>query len=148
LEIHRRNLTKEERRERVALAMARVQLDGSFADRKPHQLSGGQAQRVALGRAIVNAPELLVLDEPTSALDVSVQAQILELLEELSAEQSLSWVFITHDLGVAAEVCDRAVVVYRGAVVESGAIDAVLGRPEHGYTRQLVDASLHVGDLR
>jgi len=143
LAIHHQAANEDEARKMVLDAMAKVQLDETYASRKPHQLSGGQAQRVALARAIVNSPELLVLDEPTSALDVSVQAQVLDLLARLATERSLSWIFITHDLGVAAEVCNQAIVVFRGSVVESGPIEQVLTHPEHDYTRNLIAASLH-----
>lgn len=143
LAIHHQAATEEEVHKLVLGAMAKVQLDETYATRKPHQLSGGQAQRVALARAIVNNPELLVLDEPTSALDVSVQAQVLDLLSGLATGGSLSWIFITHDLGVAAEICDQAIVVFQGSVVESGPIEQVLTHPTHSYTRNLVAASLH-----
>ena len=106
----------------------------------PHQFSGGMRQRVMIAMAIALGPELLIADEPTTALDVTVQAQIMELLQDLQREIGMAIVLITHDLGVVADVADRVAVMYAGRVVESGAVSAVLGRPAHPYTLALLDS--------
>ena len=106
----------------------------------PHQLSGGQRQRVMIAIALVNRPKLLIADEPTTALDVTVQAQVLELLRELRAKHGLAMLFISHDLGVIAQICDRVAVMYGGQILESGSIAQVFARPSHGYTQGLLHA--------
>jgi peptide/nickel transport system ATP-binding protein len=119
---------------------ALVGLDPSAGDRFPHEFSGGQRQRIGLARALALHPQVLVADEAVSALDVSVQAQVLRLLSDLRARLGLSIVFITHDLRVAAQICDLVAVMKDGAVVEHGLAGDVLGRPQHPYTRALVDS--------
>jgi peptide/nickel transport system ATP-binding protein len=106
----------------------------------PHQLSGGQRQRVMIAMAIVNRPQLLIADEPTTALDVTVQAQILDLLQHLREKFSLSMLFISHDLGVVSQVTDRVSVMYRGQIVESGSARQVFSAPAHEYTQGLLHA--------
>lgn len=106
----------------------------------PHQLSGGMRQRVMLAMALLCDPELLILDEPTTALDVTVQAQILDLLSELRAERKLSAIFITHDLGVVAQVCDRVLVMYAGRIVEEAGTEELFKEPYHPYTRALLES--------
>ncbi|AHV94464.1 ABC transporter family protein [Bordetella holmesii ATCC 51541] len=109
--------------------------------RYPHQFSGGQRQRICIARALVMEPEVLVADEAVSALDVSVQAQVLELLEDVRRRTGVGVLFITHDLRVAAQICDTIMVMQRGQVVETGSATTVLTRPQHAYTRTLIDAA-------
>ena len=106
----------------------------------PHELSGGQRQRVMIAMALANRPELLIADEPTTALDVTVQAQILRLLLRLREERGMALMLITHDFGVVAGMVDRVNVMYRGEIVEAGPVDDVFARPQHAYTRALLDA--------
>jgi ABC-type glutathione transport system ATPase component len=108
----------------------------------PHQLSGGQRQRVVIAMALATDPQILLCDEPTTALDVTVQQQILDLLEQLRSELDLSMVFVSHDLAVVSAVCSRLVVMSAGDIVETGPTDAVISDPQHPYTRKLLDAVL------
>lgn len=128
---------------RIEQVLEDVGLGPQFRFRYPHQLSGGQRQRVAIGRALILEPRILLLDEPTSALDVSVQAEVLNLLQRLKAERGLTYILVSHDLSVVAHMCDELAVMNHGAVVEAMDVGLLKGhQPNHPYTRQLMTASL------
>ena len=132
--------SQQERLQKVHRMLERVGLSVDDAKKYPHQFSGGQRQRVGIARALVLEPEVVVCDEPVSALDVSVQAQILLLLKELQEEMQLSYLFITHDLRVVRHIADEMVVMNKGEVVESGAVDDVYQAPQETYTQALLKA--------
>jgi ABC-type glutathione transport system ATPase component len=136
---------KEEAPSRAAEALREVVLSPDLLRRYPHELSGGQAQRVAIAMALALRSEVLLADEPTSALDVTVQAEILEVLRRIRSEEGISVLFISHDLAVIAELCDRVAVMRRGVLVETGAASEVLLAPTHAYTKELVAAVPKVG---
>ena len=127
-------------RRRAEEMLCDVGLDPEFHDRKPGQLSGGQRQRVSIAAAMIVRPKLVILDEAVSALDVSVQAQIINLLEELQKSLHLTMLFISHDLSVVRCMTDRAVVMYLGKIMEMGPTEHLFGAPAHPYTRNLIDA--------
>ncbi len=133
-------IPKNEIRNRVVELLNQVGLGAQHLERFPHELSGGQCQRVAIARALAVNPRLIVLDEPTSALDVSVQAQIINLLQELQQKNNLTYVFISHDLNVVQHISDRIGVMYLGKLVELGAADEVFNAPLHPYTQALFGA--------
>jgi microcin C transport system ATP-binding protein len=139
--VHERRLSGAEREARVAAALEEVGLPADAAHRYPHEFSGGQRQRIAIARALVLKPRLVVLDEPTSALDRSVQAQIVDLLRELQARHGMGYLFISHDLRVVKALAHRVVVLRHGRVVEQGAAEAIFARPQHPYTRALMEAA-------
>jgi peptide/nickel transport system ATP-binding protein len=132
-------------RERAAASLREVLLSPDLLERHPHQLSGGQAQRVAIAMALALRSEVLLADEPTSALDVTVQAEILEIVRRLREERGMSVLFISHDLAVIAELCDRVAVMRDGRIVEEGPTGRVLAEPGHDYTRELVTAVPKLG---
>ena len=125
---------------RLAAALDSVGLRPHDADKFPHEFSGGQRQRIAIARALITRPALVVADEPVSALDVSVQAQVLNLLQDLKARHALTYMLISHDLAVIGYMCDEVVVMYLGRIVEYGPTAEVLARPAHPYTQALIEA--------
>ncbi|WKZ37347.1 MAG: ABC transporter ATP-binding protein [Anaerolineales bacterium] len=133
-------LEKDEIRPRVIELLEQVGLGGQHLDRFPHEMSGGQCQRVAVARALALNPKLIVLDEPTSALDVSVQAQIINLLDDLKRSFGLTYLFISHDLNVIQHISDRIGVMYLGKLVEVGSAEDVYNEPRHPYTQALFGA--------
>lgn len=135
-----RLIAKPEKADRAAELLKAVGLPADVIWRYPHEFSGGQRQRINIARAISLRPALVICDEPVSALDVSVQAQVLNLLQDLKQTYGLSYLFISHDLGVVAHMSDRVMVMQAGQIVESGPTDAVLGNPQHPYTQKLLAA--------
>lgn len=137
---------REERRDRAITMLCQVGLDEEHYGRRPAQLSGGQRQRVSIAAALIQGSKLIVLDEPVSALDVTLQAQILQLLADLREKFQLSYLFISHDLAVVYQLCDRVAVMTGGQIVEEGDADTVYDHPQHPYTQKLLDASLALGE--
>lgn len=144
LRLHER-LSRAEERERVIAALAEVGIPapGRRYDEYPHQLSGGMRQRVMIAMALINRPDLIIADEPTTALDVTIQAQIMDLLTRLSEDTGTALLFITHDLGVVAETCQRMITMYAGEIVEDAPVDAALMSPRHPYTSGLLRSLPH-----
>jgi len=140
LRVHHLCRSRDDERARVGALMTSVGLGPELGPSHPRELSGGQRQRVALARALALSPQVLVLDEPVSSLDVSIQAQILNLLRDMTAEREMSTVIVSHDLAVIRFSCDRVIVMCEGAVVEEGMVEGILAAPQHPYTRELISS--------
>jgi ABC-type oligopeptide transport system ATPase subunit len=136
--IHQIGANAKEREETAAQLMAQVGLPRAALDRYPHEFSGGQRQRIAIARALSVKPQFIVLDEPTSALDVSVQSQVLNLLRKLQREHDLTYLFVTHNLGVVEYLADEVCVMEQGKIVERGSVDAIFDTPQQAYTQRLL----------
>ena len=145
LEIHCPAMTKVDRRDRSVEMLKQVGLPADAIDRFPHEFSGGQRQRIGIARALAVQAKFLILDEPVSALDVSVQAQIVNLLQDLQASLDLTYLFIGHDLAVIEHLCDHVLVMHRGKLVESGTKEQIYGDPQDEYTRTLLAAASNGG---
>ena len=132
---------KAERRRRIIEMLENVGLSEEYMNRRPSELSGGQRQRVSIAAALIVRPKLVIADEPVSALDVTIQAQILQLLDDMREKYGLSYLFISHDMNVVYQLCDRVIVMKKGVIVEDNTIDEIFDHPQHPYTRELVEAS-------
>lgn len=141
LVVNEKSFTKAQRRERVLETIKQVGLDESVLQLYPHEFSGGQRQRIAIARALILKPKFIVADEPVSALDVSIQAQIINLLNELKEKFNLTFLFISHDLSVIKYLSDRVAIMYLGEIVELGTSDEIFNSPKHPYTQALLSAN-------
>jgi ABC-type oligopeptide transport system ATPase subunit len=141
LEIHFPQMNASDRRERVAELLRQVNLKPEMMERYPHEFSGGQRQRIGIARALAVKPKFIVCDEPVSALDVSVQAQIVNLLQDLQEELKLTYLFIAHDLAVVEHISDYVLVMYHGKIVEAAPAESIYENPQHEYTKKLLSAA-------
>jgi ABC-type oligopeptide transport system ATPase subunit len=139
LKIHTRQKPAE-RKDRVRWLMQKVGLSPEYVHRYPHEFSGGQRQRIGIARALATNPKIVIADEPVSALDVSIQAQVVNLMQDLQQEFGLSYVFIAHDLSVVRHISDRIAVMYKGQIVEVGEAEQIYQHPQHSYSRELLAA--------
>jgi ABC-type oligopeptide transport system ATPase subunit len=146
--LHRLVSGAEERNRRAAQLLERVGLPASALDRYPHEFSGGQRQRIAIARALSVRPKFIVCDEPTSALDVSVQSQVLNLLRQLQREEGLTYLFITHNLGVVEYLADEVCVMERGRIVERGPVETIFDSPQEEYTKHLLGSIPSLDPMR
>ncbi len=140
IEIHFPHLKKSEREEQVARLLREVRLEPGHMNRYPHEFSGGQRQRIGIARALAVKPRFIVCDEPVSALDVSVQAGIVNLLQDLQESHGLTYLFIAHDLAVVEHISQQVLVMFKGKIVEQGTVEKVYQDPQHEYTRKLLSA--------
>jgi len=140
LEIHFKTMSRADRQQRVGELLDLVGLKADFMNRYPHEFSGGQRQRIGIARALAVKPKFIVCDEPVSALDVSVQAQIVNLLQDLQEELGLTYLFIAHDLAVVEHISDDVLVMYRGKIVEAASAEEIYEDPKHDYTKRLLSA--------
>lgn len=145
LKLHGLVASNQAARDMAAVLLSEVGIGPEALDRYPHEFSGGQRQRIGIARALSVGPDVLICDEPVSALDVSVQAQIINLLEDLKTRRHLAQLFIAHDLALVRRIADRVAVMYRGRIVEIGATEAMFREPAHPYTRALLDAVPRIG---
>lgn len=139
--LRNRGMNKTEVDESVKRVLEQCGLSSEFADRYPHEVSGGQCQRAAIARALIVEPKIVICDEATSALDVTIQKQIMELLQELKEKRGLSFIFICHNLALVQEFCDRVLVLYEGKTVEEGTTDEVIFHPRNEYTKKLIESA-------
>jgi oligopeptide transport system ATP-binding protein len=135
-----KKLSKQQITEKVSEMMTAIGLQPAQLNRYPHEFSGGQCQRIGIARAMIVDPKLLVCDEPVSALDVSIQAQIINLLMDLKEQTQMSMIFISHDLSIVRQICDRLLVLYNGEIVEMGKAEDIYQNPQHEYTTKLLDS--------
>jgi peptide/nickel transport system ATP-binding protein len=147
--LQHRNVPRQEARERAIYLLEKVGITGAAGRLRqyPHQLSGGLRQRVMIAMALMCGPDLIIADEPTTALDVTIQAQILDLIKTLQDEIGMAVLFITHDMGVVAEVADRVVVMFKGHIVEQGDVETIFHNPQHPYTKALINAVPKLGSM-
>src|SRR5699024_511409 len=134
------NFSKEEEKNRIEELLELVGLSPESVEKYPHQFSGGQRQRIGIARAVATNPKLIIADEPVSALDVSVQAQVLNFMQEIQEELGLTYIFIGHDLGVIKHLCDRIGIMYKGRLVEEGNTEDIFNNPQHIYTKKLISS--------
>jgi peptide/nickel transport system ATP-binding protein len=134
--------SKRQAAEMTKNLLALCGLGEEFAQRYPHEVSGGQCQRAAIARALAIEPELVILDEATSALDVTVQAEVLDLLNRLQEDRGIAYLFICHDIALVQDFCDRVIVMHEGKIVEEGIPDEIINNPQQAYTKKLIDSVL------
>lgn len=137
-----RSISAAQRREKVAEILEKVGLSSECAERRPHELSGGQCQRVSIGAALIQRPKLIIADEPVSALDVTISRQILELMRALREEYGIAYLFISHDLNIIYELCDRVMVMHEGRIIEENSVEGIFRQPREAYTKKLLAAVL------